>query len=91
MKTIEEITLYPANCDMYGNPRVIVHFFAFLKDSEINDDTLSIDKRYEIAKKRANKIGFSKYRGKDFGGGFVHQCWNETELKEKIVELVNNI
>ena len=91
MKTIEEITLYPANCDMYGNPRVIVHFFVFLKDSEINDDTLSIEERYNIAKKRANKIGFSKYRGKDFGGGFVHQCWNETELKEKIVELVNNI
>lgn len=91
MKTIEEIAFYPANRDIYGNPRVIVHFFAFLKDSEIENDNLSISERYAIAKKRANKIGFSKYRGKDFGGGFVHQCWNETELKEKIVELVNNI
>lgn len=91
MKTIEEITLYPANCDMYGNPRVIVHFFVFLKDSEINNDTLSIEERYAKAKKRANKIGFSKYRGRDFGGGFVSQCWSESALKKEIVDFVNNI
>lgn len=91
MKTIEEITLYPTNRDIYGNPRVIVHFFAFLKDSEIENDNLSISERYAIAKKRANKIGFSKYRGKDFGGCFVCQCYNQTELKKQIVELVNNI
>lgn len=91
MKTIEDITFYRANRDMYGNPRIIVHFFAFLTDSELDNDSLSIDERYKIAKKRANKIGFAKYRGKDFGGGFVCQCYNETELKKEIVELVNNI
>lgn len=91
MKTINDITLYPANKDIYGNPRVIVHFFAFLTDSELYNDNLSIEERYKIAKKRANKIGFSKYRGKDFGGGFICQCYNQTELKKQIVELINNI
>lgn len=90
MKTINDITLYPTNRDIYGNPRVIVHFFAFLKDSELNDETLNIDERYQIAKKRANKIGFSKYRGKDFGGGFVCQCWSEIALKKEIIELMSN-
>ena len=63
MKTIDEITFYPANSDFCGNPRAIVHFLEFLKDSERD---LSIDEQYETAKERAHKLGFKVYRGKDF-------------------------
>jgi hypothetical protein len=88
MKTIKDITLYPAKIDFCGNPRVIVHFLEFLKDS---DEKLSIDEQYETAKKRAYKLGFKVYRGRDFGGGFIRQCWSESELKKEIAEFINNI
>lgn len=88
MKTIDEITFYPANSDFCGNPRAIVHFLEFLKDSERD---LSIDEQYETAKERAHKLGFKVYRGKDFGGGFIRQCWSETKLKKEIAEFINNI
>lgn len=85
MKTTD-IELYSANCDAYGNPRVIVHFLTFVKPEESN---LSIEAQYRIAHKRAKSLGFRKYKGYDFCGGFVCQCWSETHLKNSIIELMN--
>ncbi len=85
MKTTD-IELYSANCDVYGNPRVIVHFLTFVKPEESN---LSIEAQYRIAHKRAKSLGFRKYKGYDFCGGFVCQCWSETHLKNSIIELMN--
>lgn len=85
MKTTD-IELYSAKCDIYGNPRVIVHFLTFVKPEESD---LTIDEKYRIAQKRAKEIGFRKYKGGDFGGGFVCQCWSETHLKNSIIELMN--
>lgn len=85
MKTTD-IELYHTKCDIYGNPRVIVHFLTFVKPEESN---LSIEAQYRIAHKRAKSLGFRKYKGYDFGGGFVCQCWSETHLKNSIIELMN--
>lgn len=64
MKTTD-IELYSANFDVYGNPRVIVHFLTFVKPEESN---LSIEAQYRIAHKRAKRLGFRKYKGYDFCG-----------------------
>ena len=74
--------LTQAKNDMYGNPRVIVHFSDLLTDKEYNE--LSLDASYNLAHKRALKLGGKIYRGKDFGGGFVFQCYSERQLVDRI-------
>lgn len=81
-----DIELYSAKCDIYRNPRVIVHFLTFVKPDESN---LSIKEQYRIAHKRAKYLGFRKYKGRDFGGGFVCQCWSGPHLKNSIIKLMN--
>jgi hypothetical protein len=66
--------------DTNGNPRYIVWFMAFL-----NDEEKELSNAFEIAKKRANSIGFKKYRGKDFGGGFVGQSYNIESTAQDII------
>ena len=79
--TIEGKTIkfYIVDCDYYGNPRRIVHYLDFFAEHETETS-------YEEAKKRAKKVGFSVYRGKKFGGGFVGQCWSEKATAEKIIK-----
>ncbi len=59
--------------DVNGNPRVVIHFLAFADD-------------YADAKVIANKLGGRVYRGKDFGGGFVFQCYEIKYLAKRIQE-----
>ncbi|MFM6975517.1 MAG: hypothetical protein ACKOWO_01095 [Sediminibacterium sp.] len=84
MKTIDLTT---ANCDLYGNPRVIVHFSSLLTDKEYND--MSISEGYNLAHKRALKLGGKIYRG-NFGGGFVFQCWSNTRLVREINDMLKD-
>ena len=77
--------LTQAKNDVYGNPRVIVHFIDLLTDKE--NEELSVEEGYNLAHKRALKLGGKIYRGKDFGGGFVFQCYSEREL----IESINNL
>ena len=63
---------YRANSDYNGNPRYVIHFLAFRSD---------YDRAHEIAK----NIGFTKYRGKDFGGGFVAQSYSLEETAKQII------
>ena len=79
MKAIEFTRV---NNDVYGNPRYVTHFFSLLKEEE---QTLS---NYNLAVKRANKLGGKKYRGKDFGGGIVFQSYNLDELRKRIIEIL---
>ena len=79
MKTIEFTRV---NNDFCGNPRFVTHFFSFLKE---NEQTLS---NYNLAVKRANKLGGKKYRGNDFGGGIVFQSYNLDELRKRIIEIL---
>ena len=79
MKTIEFTRV---NNDFCGNPRFVTHFFSFLKEDE---QTLS---NYNLAVKRANKLGGKKYRGSDFGGGIVFQSYNLDGLRKHIGEIL---
>ena len=72
---------YRVKNDINGNPRYVTHFHAFLNDDEFGTGS------YELAKKRANSLGFSVYRGKDFGGGFVCQSYDLDNHVERILEL----
>mgnify|MGYP007029084178 FL=1 len=72
---------YRVNNDINGNPRYVTHFHAFL-----NNDELGMGD-YELAKKRANSLGFKVYRGKDFGGGFVCQSYNLENDVERILDI----
>ena len=77
MKTIEFTRV---NNDIYGNPRYVTHFFSLLKEDE---QTIS---NYNLALKRANKLGGKKYRGSDFGGGIVFQSYSLDDLRKRISE-----
>lgn len=84
-KTVNETDILPeytrVNSDMYGNPRYVVHYLAFLGEGE---------QGYDLAHARAKKLGGAKYRGKDFGGGFVFQSYNIPETLRQIVAMRNS-
>ena len=82
MKTIDFTRV---NNDFYGNPRYVTHFFSLLKEEE---QTLS---NYNLALKRANKLGGRKYRGSDFGGGIVFQSYNLDDLRKNIIDMLESI
>ena len=82
MKTIDFTRV---NNDFCGNPRYVTHFFSLLKEDE---QTIS---NYNLAVKRANKLGGKKYRGSDFGGGIVFQSYNLGELKKRICLMLESI
>ena len=79
---MKKIEFTRVNNDFCGNPRFVTHFFSFLKEEE---QTLS---NYNLALKRANKLGGKKYRGSDFGGGIVFQSYNLSELRKRIIEIL---
>lgn len=68
-----------------GNPRYVIHFRELLTQNEFDSFT-GIDKinqAYNLAVKKAKKIGGKAYRGKDFGGGIVFQSFNiESTIKD---------
>ena len=82
MKTIEFTRV---NNDVYGNPRYVTHFFSLLNEDE---QTIS---NYNLAVKRANKLGGKKYRGSDFGGGIVFQSYDTSYLSKRIIEMIESI
>ena len=82
MKAIEFTRV---NNDFCGNPRYVTHFYSFLKEDE---QTLS---NYNLAVKRANKLGGKKYRGNDFGGGIVFQSYNLDGLRKRIINMLETI
>jgi len=76
-KTADQLgyDFFRVNNDYNGNPRYVIHFLAF-------------DSDYDTAKRLANSIGFSVYRGKNFGGGFVSQSYNLENTAEQIIDLI---
>ena len=82
MRTIEFTRV---NNDFCGNPRFVTHFFSLLKEDE---QTLS---NYNLAVKRANKLGGKKYRGSDFGGGIVFQSYDPSYLSKRICLMLESI
>ena len=71
----EEIKVFRINNDYNGNPRYIVHFL-----------DIGLKKYISLP-----KTGFKKYRGKNFGGGYVFQSYNvEDDLKYILKEVSDN-
>lgn len=90
----ETIQLMRIKNDICGNPRYVVHFQHLINDIEdkelfeVNRGTGTyVLKAYDLAAKKANKIGGKKYRGKDFGGGIVFQSYNTSDLVKQINKL----
>lgn len=82
----EKISYTRVNSDSYGNPRYVVSYFNLLTPYE--QETLHYSEKYDYAAKRANRIGGSKYRGKDYAGGIVFQSYNMAETIEDIKKLL---
>lgn len=86
------------NNDGNGNPRYVCHFLELVndKDRELADKLqetvkpfkFSISHLYDIAVKKANKIGGKKYHNKQYGGGIVFQSYNTMEEEKAIAELL---
>lgn len=88
------IDFYRVKCDIYGNPRVVCSFMEFINEKDRQKAAEKEKQGYNwmfylfnIALKKAHKIGGSKYRGKDYGGGIVFQCYNQNELTKLINEI----
>lgn len=92
-KTIEgndyHFSFYMADKNnVYGTPRIIVHFLDFLTTSENN--ALSFDECYELAERRARKAGFRKFKSREFGGGYIklYDYNNCKKIAEKILSVM---
>ncbi len=72
--------------DIYGNPRYVVHYLNFIVESDCC--RLSC---YDLAFERAKTLGFKKYTGKDYGGGFVIQSCNIQEDEKRINKLMESL
>lgn len=83
MKTSIEFTRI--NNDTNGNPRYVCHFLNFLTEK---DKFTGLQSRYDLAIKRANKIGGRKFHNKQYGGGIVFQSYNIQDTEKHIHELV---
>lgn len=81
--------------DVYGNPRYVLHFtnLTTLNDRREakNRGVIWLNILYDVACKRANKIGGKKYRGKRYGGGVVFQSYNIADTCERINALLSEL
>jgi hypothetical protein len=69
------------NNDINGNPRFVVHFLSLL--NEVERQGLDVLQSFDLSLKKARKVGGTKYRGKDFGGGIVFTSYNIQETINK--------
>lgn len=80
--------------DVNGNPRYVCHFLSLLKPEEKSAEfhaehgLNAISLMYQIAVKRANKIGGRKYHNKSYGGGIVFQSFNIKETEKDILNII---
>lgn len=86
---VNGIEFYHVNNDTYGNPRYVVHFWAFISDEERSNNDLDVLQLYRMAKYRAARCGFSKYRAKWFGGGFVCVSYSLQDTANEINNVKN--
>ena len=88
MKTKIEFTR--VNNDVNGNPRYACHFYNLLTETESRDYSISLEDRYNLALRRAKKIGGRKFHNKQYGGGILFQSYNiydtETAILKSLTE-----
>lgn len=92
----ERIDFTRVNRDANGNPRYVCHYSALIteddkdkaKEQARNSNRLFVDFEYEIALKKAKKIGGRKFHNKQYGGGIVFQSYNIQNTERRIFELL---
>lgn len=74
------------NNDVNGNPRYVCHFIDLLNEDEHNnyEGANWLQRKYDIALKKAHKIGGRKFHNKQYGGGIVFQSYSLPELEKAI-------
>ena len=58
--------------NVMGHPRYVIHWLAFASE-------------YDKAESIARSLGFKKYRGREFGGGFVIESFNLESTAEAVI------
>jgi hypothetical protein len=71
------------NNDVNGNPRYVVHFIKLLT---LEEQKTAGRNGYEIAIKRANKLGGKKFHNKQFGGGLCFSSYSLPDTEKRIFE-----
>lgn len=77
--------------DVNGNPRYVCHYHNLLTEAELNasmwdyQGRIILPTKYEIAVKRANKLGGRKFHNKQYGGGIVFSTYSLSELERSIL------
>lgn len=84
----EKIEFTRVNSDMYGNPRYVCHYLNLIKDSDKGDRAYNL---YELALKRAKKLGGRKFNNKQYGGGIVFQSYNIQDTERQIKEFLKTL
>lgn len=80
---VKEIDWTRINSDTNGNPRFVCTFTEFIKDGEKCS--------YELALKRAHKLGGRKFHNKQYGGGIVFKSYNIKDDEKRINTLMQSI
>lgn len=74
--------------DTCGNSRYVCHYSNLLTTAEKAKNYLTFNGLYDIAVKRAKKIGGRKFHNKQYGGGIVFQTSNPAgEIEPLIAEI----
>lgn len=71
------------NNDSNGNPRYVVHFLQCLPLGW-HGYPWDISGKCSAAIDAMRPLGGKRYRGRDYGGGIVFQCYNLQSLCDKI-------
>lgn len=97
ISTFAPIDFTRINNDVNGNPRYACHFLEFVNDADrakadeleatVRPFKFSISHLYDIAVRKANKIGGRKFHNKQYGGGIVFQSYNTGNLSDLIREI----
>jgi len=96
--TENQIEITRINNDVNGNPRYVCHFYNLLSEADSIEAArlcnqyagTKVEFEYEIAIKKAKKIGGHKFNNKQYGGGIVFQSYNNNDLTQRINEIKNS-
>lgn len=85
----ERISWMKVANDYNNNPRYVCHYSDLLTLPEyqqaITDGTF--DEAYDIALKRARKLGGKRYRSNEIGGGIVFQTYSIRDTEKRLKEM----
>lgn len=71
----------------YGYPRYVVHYVNVLSNSDHIKVEAGLCGSYELALKKAKKIGVRKFHNNQYGGGIIFTTFNAKNLVDQINSL----